>query len=94
MYASDLAKIIHLFVVSKINTSFNVAPDINMSIEDIAISAIKVCDNSKLKIKYDSSKPNGQHRKDVDTTIFKNQIKDFKFKTLTQGIKEIYAHYK
>jgi hypothetical protein len=41
----------------------------------------------------DSSKPNGQRRKDVDTTIFKNQIKDFKFKTLTQGIKEIYAHY-
>tara|TARA_B100000795_G_C22762032_1_gene424043 strand:- start:571 stop:1470 length:900 start_codon:yes stop_codon:yes gene_type:complete len=95
MHASDLAKIIHLFVVSKINTSFNVAPDINMSIEDIALSAIEVCDNSnKLKIKYDSSKPNGQHRKDVDTTIFKNQIKDFKFKTLTQGIKEIYAHYK
>lgn len=93
MHASDLAKIIHLYVSSKCNYSFNVAPDNNMSIADIAKIAITVC-NSKLKIRYDSSKPNGQYRKDVDTSIFQSQIKDFKFKTLKQGIGEIYDYYK
>jgi len=93
MHASDLAKIIHLYVSSKCNSSFNVAPDNNMSIASIAKIAITVC-NNKLKIKYDSSKPNGQYRKDVDTSIFKSQIKDFKFKTLKQGIREIYDYYK
>ncbi len=95
MHASDLAKIISLYVLTKCNSSFNVAPEMNMSIDDIANSAVKVCNsNIKLNIKYDSSKPNGQHRKDVDTSIFKNKIKDFKFKTLNQGIKEIYDYYK
>ena len=93
MHASDLAKIIYLYISNKCNSSFNVAPDNNMSIDNIANSAIEVC-NNKLNIKYDSSKPNGQNRKDVDTSIFKSQIKNFKFKTLNHGIKEIYDYYK
>ena len=93
MHASDLAKIIYLYISTKCNSSFNVAPDNNMSIDNIANSAIEVS-NNKLNIKYDSSKPNGQHRKDVDTSVFKSQIKDFKFKTLKKGIKEIYDYYK
>ena len=95
MHASDLAKIIALYILTKCNTSFNVAPDINMSVEEIAISALLACNNgTTLKIKYDDSKPNGQHRKDVDTTKFKNTIKDFEFKSLAKGIKEVYEYYK
>ena len=45
-------------------------------------------------IKYDDSKPNGQYRKDVDTSIFKDNIKNFTFKPLSEGIKEIYELYK
>ena len=95
MHASDLAKIISLYIFQKCNTSFNVAPDLNMSIKDIALCAIKACKNgSELNIKYDSSKPNGQHRKDVDVSVFKEQIKDFKFKNLICGIEEMYEYYK
>ena len=63
-----------------------------MSIADIAKIAITVY-NNKLKIRYDSSKPNGQYRKDAIPLSF-SQIKDFKFKTLKQGIGEIYDYYK
>ena len=95
MHAGDLAQIIAYYVISNCNSSFNVAPDINMSVEEIAISALLACNNgTTLKIKYDNSKPNGQYRKDVDTTIFKDQIKNFKFKSLTEGIRDIYEYYK
>jgi len=86
---------VSLYILTNCNSSFNVAPDLNMSVEEIAISALLACNNgTTLKIKYDDSKPNGQHRKDVDTTIFKNQIKDFKFRSLTEGMKDIYEYYK
>ena len=94
MHASDLAKVIFLYIIHKCNSSFNVAPDINMSVEDIALTAIKACHEKDMLIKYDNSKPNGQFRKDVDTLIFKEQIKDFEFKPLSIGIKEIYDSYK
>ena len=95
MHAGDLAQIIAYYVISNCNSSFNVAPDINMSVEEIAISALLACNNgTTLKIKYDDSKPNGQYRKDVDTTTFKDQIKNFKFRSLTEGIKDIYEYYK
>ena len=64
-----------------------------MSVEDIALTAIKVCHGEDMSIKYDDSKPNGQYRKDVDTSIFKEQIKDFEFKSLSMGVKEIYELY-
>jgi GDP-L-fucose synthase len=95
MHASDFAKIIFLYVVQKCNTSFNVAPNMNMSVENIALNALLACHNgTSLTIKYDDSKPNGQYRKDVDTSLFREQIKDFEFRTLMSGIQEIYEHYK
>jgi len=95
MHAQDLAKIISMYVIKKCNTSFNVAPDMNLSVEEIALNALLACHNgTRLTIKYDDSKPNGQYRKDVDTTLFKHQMKGFEFKTLQKGIREIYEHYK
>ena len=93
MHASDLAKIILFYITQGCNESFNVAPNINMSVEQIAKTAINVCSKKDMNIKYDNSKPNGQYRKDVDTSIFKNNIKDFTFKSLPEGIKEIYKLY-
>mgnify|MGYP003123325502 FL=1 len=94
MHASDLAEIIFKYISNNCCESFNVAPDINMSIEDFALTAIKVCHNGKMSIKYDDSKPNGQYRKDVDTTLFNQQIKNFEFKSIMEGIKEVYEYYK
>ncbi len=92
MYAEDFAKIIYEYINKKLNISFNVAPDNNMSIEQLAKVAIKTC-NQDMLIKYDNSKPNGQYRKDVDTSLFKKHI-DFSFTPLSEGIKAVYNEYK
>jgi len=92
MYAEDFAKIIYEYINKKLNISFNVAPNNNMSIEQLAKVAIKTC-NQDMLIKYDNSKPNGQYRKDVDTSLFKKHI-DFSFTPLSEGIKAVYNEYK
>ncbi len=94
MLADDFAEIISIYVKNGFNSSFNVAPDMNMKVHDIAIKALSACDSENFDIRYDDSKPNGQMRKDVDTTNFKNLYKDFKFKSLEDGIKYIYEFYK
>lgn len=93
MHASDLARIIYRYVTGNCRGSFNVAPDMNTTIEDIAKTAISACVDGSMEIEYDSSKPNGQHRKDVNTELFKSVIRDFEFKPLAQGMKEIYDLY-
>ena len=94
MHADDLAQIIAYYVFANCNSSFNVAPDINMSVEEIAISALLACNNgTTLKIKYDNSKPNGQYRKDVDSSKILSVMKDFEFTSLGDGIAKVYDDY-
>ena len=90
MYAGDLAKIIKNYVYEEKNGAFNVAPSINVSVNDIARIALKACDAEHMSIKYDSSKPNGQHRKDVDTTALMASMPDIEFLDLESGIKKVY----
>lgn len=94
MLADDFAKIIALFVKKDMNSSFNVAPDENLTIDQIAKVALNICNASNFKINYDASFPNGQLRKDVDTSFFKSQFKDFSFTPLSEGIEQIYNYYK
>ena len=93
MYAKDFAEIIKLVIDNDITESFNVAPDYNYSIKKMAEIAINSI-NPLLKINFSNPELDGQYRKDVDTTIFKNNIKNFTFKSLSEGIKEIYELYK
>jgi GDP-L-fucose synthase len=90
MHAGDLAKIISLYVESEINDSFNVAPNINLSVNEIAKVALQACGADSVAIEYDSSKPNGQHRKDVDTSTLKSHFSDFNFLGLAEGIKKVH----
>ena len=90
MYAGDFARVISHYVNEGLNESFNVAPEINLTVNDIALLALKACDAEHLSIKYDSSKPNGQHRKDVDTTAFKESMPSLNFLDLAAGIRKIY----
>ena len=39
-------------------------------------------------MKYDSSKPKGQHRKPSDNSKFKSLVPNFEFTSLETGIKE------
>ena len=60
MYCGDLARVIKNYVDEGHTTSFNVAPDVNLSVNDIALVALSACDAQYMEIKYDASKPNGQ----------------------------------
>lgn len=90
MLAKDFAKIISEYIKQDLNSSFNVAPDENLTIDQIAKIGLKACEANHLEIIYDSSKPNGQFRKDVDTEQFKKNIGNFKFTGLSDGIKRVY----
>ena len=90
MYAGDLAIVINRYLYEEHNSSFNVAPSTNLSVNDIAIIALRACDADYMTIKYDSSKPNGQHRKDVDTGVLEGVMPDMDFLDLASGVKKIY----
>lgn len=90
MFSGDFARVIKAYVDEQLNESFNVAPDVNLSVNDIALIALKACDAEHMEIKYDASKPNGQLRKDVDTTLLKSFMPAIKFRVLEEGIRKIY----
>lgn len=93
MYADDFAKIIYDVVTKKIYDSFNVAGNENLTIKEMAEIALKSCDAEDLEIKWDLSKPNGQHRKDVCTEKLKSLLPEFKPLSLSKGIKLVYKNY-
>ena len=93
MHARDFAKIIFLHVENNIQDSYNVAPDENFSVHEMANMALEVTDSSHFEIRYDSSLPNGQHRKDVSNIKMRSYFKDFNFLKLRDGMKKIYELY-
>ena len=93
MLASDFAEIINIYIKNKINSSFNLAPDFNLSIKEITSVALEATDSKDFKVTFDSSMPNGQLRKDLSIKTFKKEIQDFTFTPLSEGIKKIYDHY-
>ena len=76
-----------------IKDNFNVAGDDNFSIKEMSEIALKITGNGHIKIKFDTSKPNGQLRKDVDNTKFKTHFSDFKFVSFEDGVVELYNKY-
>mgnify|MGYP003125972666 FL=1 len=90
MNAKDLAIILKRMVQEDITESFNVASKDNLSIDNIARIALKACNCQHMDIEYDSSKPDGQYRKDVCTKKMNSIFTDLKFIDLEEGIKEVY----
>ena len=74
MHAKDVAKIISIMVSKKKFFNMNIATNENYSIEHIAKIALEACDASDISIEYDSTKPNGQMRKDIEIS---NMVKYF-----------------
>lgn len=89
MYADDLAKIIALSIEKNIYENFNMAPNESLTIKEIAEVAIENI-NPHIKINFDESYPNGQHRKDVSNEKFKSLFPDFTFTSLKSGVKLVY----
>ena len=94
IHARDLATIISKTIVNDIKDNFNVAGYDNYSIKEMAEIALRVTNNNNnIKIKFDTTKPNGQLRKDVDISKFNSHFPDFKFTTFEDGVTELYNKY-
>lgn len=90
MHAEDFAKVIFAHISNNINASFNVAPKVNMSIDQMARIALDACGCSSFTISYDSSKPNGQYRKDVDTSLMEKYLPELEFRSLHDGMSNLF----
>ena len=93
MYGGDLARIIKYMIDNEIVDDFNVAPEWVYSIDEIVKIGKKACLKDKLVVNYDNTKPDGQFRKDVDSSKLLSVLKDFKFTTLNEGIKKVYDKF-
>ena len=93
MYGGDLARVIKYMIDNDIVGNFNVAPEWVHSINDLAEIGKKACLKEKLVVNYDTAKPDGQFRKDVDSSKLLSVLKDFEFTTLEGGIKKVYDKF-
>ena len=89
MYAGDLARIIKEVIDKDITESFNVAPDFNYSINEMAEVALEVTGND-YEIVYDRPELDGQYRKDVSNKKLLGIFPNFKFTQLKTGLKQVY----
>lgn len=90
MLADDFAKTIAWMVEQDITQSFNVATTQNLSIKQIAETALVACNADHLTINWDTGKPNGQHRKDVSIDRLLQFMPEFTATDLQQGIQKVY----
>ena len=93
MYGGDLARVIKYVIENDVVGDFNVAPEWVHSINDLAVIGKKACLKDKLVVNYDNTKPDGQFRKDVDSSKLLEVLKDFKFTSLEEGIKKVYDNF-
>ena len=90
MHAKDLAIIIKEMILKDKFYNMNIATEENYTIDTIAKLALRACNCENLEINYDTSKPNGQMRKDIQTSRLKKHFPDFNPIKLEKGIEEIY----
>ena len=87
MYSGDLARVIKEVIDGDITESFNVSPDYNYSIDEMANIALESFDK-KSKIVYSKPELDGQYRKDVSSKKLRQILPDFKFINLKDGMKK------
>jgi len=90
MYADDLARAIYKIVERQIYQDMNIATKENYSIEKIARMALDICEADDIEIKFDHNQPDGQYRKDIDSSKFLSHFPNFEFTSLQNGIKKVF----
>lgn len=89
-FAKDVAEILDMVVKHDVKENMNVSTPNNMTIDFMAREALEALDVRNIRIIYDTSKPNGQYRKDIDITKFKNIFPNYEFTSYVEGIKQTY----
>lgn len=89
-FAEDVSKVLKLVIDHEINENFNVSTQENLSIDQMAKLALVATKSEYLKIEYDSTKPNGQYRKDVSCEKFKQIFPNYEFISYIEGVKRTY----
>jgi GDP-L-fucose synthase len=90
MHSDDLAWVINECLTKNIYESFNVANKENLSIREIAEISLNSLNLGHIKINFDSTKPDGQYRKDVSIDKLNNLLPNFSPLPFEKGIKQVY----
>ena len=85
--------VIKYIIDNDINENLNVAPKEVYTIKQMAEIGKKACGKDFLKLEFDKNKPDGQFRKDVDSSKLLSYLKDFKFTPLDIGIRKVYDNF-
>jgi hypothetical protein len=56
--------------------------------------ALIATDSTHLRIEWDTTKEDGQYRKDVDCTVLNKNFPDFQFTDFIDGVREVYKELK
>lgn len=92
MHSDDFAYVIDYCLKHGIFNNMNVAVPENLSIKEMANVATQAMDATHLNIEFDTTKPNGQLRKDVSIDLLLKTIPSFKPIGLFDGIHKTYKH--
>ena len=93
-YAKDVARVIKLIVENNISDSMNVGTPENLSIKEMTMMALEATNSTHLRVEWDTTKDDGQYRKDVDNLVLKRNFPDFEFTKFVDGVKEVYNQLK
>ena len=93
-YAGDVSNVIDLMVKNGITENMNVSIEQPLSVHEIATISMEATGNTNLEIRYDTTMPNGQHRRDVSIEKLKKVLPNFKFTSYIDGIRMTYEYTK
>lgn len=89
-FAKDVAEIVDLITIYDIKENLNVTVPENLTIDQMARLALEATNSTHLEIRYDTTKPNGQLRKDISAEKLLNKFPNYEFTPYVEGIKQTY----
>lgn len=91
MHSDDLANVIVHCLDNNIYTNMNVATEENLSIREMAEIAAVAMDK-EVQFNFDSTKPDGQFRKDVSIELLSSVYPQWNPLPLSTGIRQVYNY--
>ena len=93
-YAKDVSEIIGLIVKYDVKENLNIATHENLSIAEMTRLALEASESTHLNVEWDTTKSNGQYRKDVSTEKLMNIFPNYQFTSFYDGVKLVYEQLK